>query len=495
MRIHWQPLVLALSALFAVPAWAQQEAIHWHNDLESAKAVARESKRLVLIHFWTPSCVPCKSLERNVFSQPGVSSAIESQFVPVKLNADENSATAQSFGITRVPTDVVITPDGRVIGQLISPPTPAAYVAEVTDFARKYASISGRAYAGAVAAAPDRSHLNDAYANLPVSPNTPLAIAPSKADASQNQNSFAATSIGTPAMGTGLATAGTSPNFATVPSATAPVRTAVNQLAPGTLAAKPVASAVPVQNSSLPHYAANPPVAPQVVNNPAAVASQANSPAQRPITPVGSPSAPAQVANPYLRSTASAPATQSVPVAPPMAPLPANPVATTTSRPPFAPPTASAQPAIAATTGPTATATDASTAVPDSRLLPPGAPPLAFDGYCPVSMRNQWKWVPGNPKYGIVHLGRTYWFAGPEEQKQFWTDPARYAPALSGNDPVLATDHQQQVPGKREHSLDYDGMFYMFASEATLQQFTANPARYATAVRQAMGLPRGQLVR
>jgi YHS domain-containing protein len=134
-------------------------------------------------------------------------------------------------------------------------------------------------------------------------------------------------------------------------------------------------------------------------------------------------------------------------------------------------------------------------AVPDPRMLPPGSPPLGFEGYCPVTMRNSWKWTAGNPQWGIVHRGRTYWFAGPEEQKQFWTDPDRYTPALSGMDPVLAVDHQQQVAGKREHSIDYDGLFYMFASEATLQQFTANPQRYSANVRQAMGIPRGRLVR
>jgi protein disulfide-isomerase len=145
--------------------------------------------------------------------------------------------------------------------------------------------------------------------------------------------------------------------------------------------------------------------------------------------------------------------------------------------------------------GAAAAAASTPSAVPDPRQLPAGAPPLAFDGYCPVSMRNKWQWVAGNPQYGIVHMGRTYWFAGPDEQKQFWTEPTRYAPAMSGNDPVLAIDHQQQVQGKREHSLDYDGLFYMFASEATLQQFTANPSRYSAAARQAMGLPRGRLVR
>ena len=133
--------------------------------------------------------------------------------------------------------------------------------------------------------------------------------------------------------------------------------------------------------------------------------------------------------------------------------------------------------------------------VPDSKLLPPGAPPLGFDGYCPVSMRNEWKWVSGDSRWGIVHRGRTYWFASQAEQQQFWTDPDRYSPALSGMDPVMAIDHQQQVPGKREHSIDYDNLFYLFCSEATLQQFTANPERYSVGVRQAMGIPRGRLVR
>jgi protein disulfide-isomerase len=134
-------------------------------------------------------------------------------------------------------------------------------------------------------------------------------------------------------------------------------------------------------------------------------------------------------------------------------------------------------------------------ATPDPRQLPPGAPSLGFDGYCPVSMRNSWKWVAGDPRWGVVHRGHTYWFATAVEQKQFWTDPDRYTPALSGMDPVLKIDHKQEVPGKREHSLDYDGLFYMFASEATLQQFTANPQKYSTSVRQAMGIPRGRLVR
>lgn len=136
-----------------------------------------------------------------------------------------------------------------------------------------------------------------------------------------------------------------------------------------------------------------------------------------------------------------------------------------------------------------------SAVTPDGRILPPGAPPLGFEGYCPVSMRQQWKWVDGDPQWGAIHRGRTYWFAGPTEQQKFLANPDLYSPALSGIDPVLAIDHRQMVPGKREHSIDYDDQFYLFSSEATLQQFTSNPERYATGVRQAMGVQPGQSLR
>lgn len=505
MRRYWKLLTLIFVSLIVAPAGAQQDAIHWHQDLESAKVVAKETKRLLLIHFWTPSCGPCMALERNVFNQPGVAAAIEAQFVPVKLNADENSATAQWYGISRVPTDVVATPDGQIIAKSVSPPTPAAYIAELSSAANKYASRLGQSYTMAANAAPVQSQLNSAYARLPVGQSVPAALTPQSASSPQAagtgiQNSTAPSPLfGSPSVAASAAAAA-APSFPTVSAPTAPVKPTVTQSVSNTVPAIPVAQTAPVLTPPAASYSQPvSPTVPQTVMNPALTAKPAFA-VQPPITPVGAPAAPpAQFGNPYLAAAAAPtlpqatsqpaiatpqptlPSLQSQPV------VPANPRAVAAGTPvlPVAP----------SMRNPVAPPVNNMAATSDSRQPPAGSPPLAFEGYCPVSMRNQWKWVPGNPQYGIVHLGRTYWFAGPEEQKQFWTDPSRYAPAMSGNDPVLAIDHQQQVEGKREHSLDYDGLFYMFASEATLQQFAANPAKYAAGVRQAMGLPRGRLVR
>ncbi len=431
MPRYLRPVFGMLASLLVVlSANAQEPNVHWQQDIEAAKVAARDSGRLVLVHVVADGCGPCRSLETNVFAQPGVAGAIEQRFVPVKLNANEFPAIAQGFGITRVPTDLILTPDGQVLSKAISPATPSAYIAETTAVANQYASQLGRPYKVATASPPSPPVLNQAYADLAIgaqpqaTPSVPMSTGPQP---TATKNAFAP------------------------PSSSAEPATVMNNYAAPTA----------------PNYGSpQPPVTP-IPTNPAADPYAAYAPpTQQPTTPAAAPatSPPAR----YEPSTTPEAPRYSMPPDASVPPSnPAGPVSEEAQRP---------------------TETQQAAAEPDPTKLPPGAPPLGFDGYCPVSMRNSWKWVAGNPAYGAIHRGRTYWFAGPEEQKQFLANPDYYGPALAGIDPVLAIDHHQSVPGMREHSLDYDGQFYLFSSEATLQQFTSSPERYASGVRQAMGM-------
>jgi YHS domain-containing protein/thiol-disulfide isomerase/thioredoxin len=461
---------LVFSLLLAWPAAAAEPGVQWMQDIESAKAVAQQTGRLVLVHFWTPECVPCRALDMNVFNQPGVAAALQSQYVPVKLNANENPGTAQGFGVTHVPTDVVLTPQGQVVAMSLSPSTPSAYVAGMAQVARQSGQRQS-VYQNVATTAPQAPQLspqlNAAYANL---------------------------QFGTPPQGSGATGGfGASAQPSGLVASTVAVRADQPPVAPGptvnstpytwTAGGSQVAVGAPL-NASAPtggqpggyasSYQAPPPAAQVATTNraygpqtwPSTAPPTASTAPQMTVqnSQAGSGTVPSQTAGPYA----------TWPVGP------SQMSAVTTA--PSSPVTPAAQPATPATQA-------------DTRRLPPGAPPLGFDGYCPVSMRGQWKWVAGDPKWGAIHRGRTYWFAGQREQQQFLANPDFFSPALSGIDPVLALDHGQVVPGMREHALDYDNQFYLFSSEATLQQFTGNPARYAEQVRQAMSAAPGNLVR
>jgi len=109
---------------------------------------------------------------------------------------------------------------------------------------------------------------------------------------------------------------------------------------------------------------------------------------------------------------------------------------------------------------------------------------LALDGYCSVTLTEKERWVKGDPRYGVIHRGRTYLFSGAEEAKRFFADPDRFAPVYSGNDVVVAVEENRQVPGKREYGAWYEGRVYLFSNDTSLGKFGLDPSRYASAAAQ-----------
>lgn len=117
--------------------------------------------------------------------------------------------------------------------------------------------------------------------------------------------------------------------------------------------------------------------------------------------------------------------------------------------------------------------------------------PLGLDGYCPVALMETGNWVEGQARWGARHRGRTYLFSGLEQQQTFLSDPDRYSPALSGDDPVAAIDGGKTSAGQRRYGVTYQKRIYLFESPETRAAFAANPQRYTSRVLLAEQPSRG----
>ena len=90
-----------------------QQPLHWDATIDSAKAAASQSNRLVLVLFSAPWCTACHHLENDIRNQPGAAAALEANFVPVKINFDYYPNTAKQYGVTRLPTTVILAPNAQ----------------------------------------------------------------------------------------------------------------------------------------------------------------------------------------------------------------------------------------------------------------------------------------------------------------------------------------------------------------------------------------------
>ena len=122
-------MATALISLFAQTSNAQ---IAWETKLRDAHSKARQEGKLMLLHFYTDNCIYCDQLEAGAFRSESVCSAINDQFVPVKVHGGKNRDVAKWFKVTKFPTDVVVTTDGKALSHMVSPQQPDRYIAMLT---------------------------------------------------------------------------------------------------------------------------------------------------------------------------------------------------------------------------------------------------------------------------------------------------------------------------------------------------------------------------
>jgi thiol-disulfide isomerase/thioredoxin/YHS domain-containing protein len=444
-------LGLALSLLILPSAGLAQQPVRWEVTLDNAQRVAGQTNRLVLIEFWATWCDYCKRMDTEVFNQPSVAAEISANYVAVKVNADHFPATAKQYGVTALPTTVIITPQGQAIDSMKGKIEVAEYVARLSRASLDLKPRGGPVYAQVSSAA-----------TLPVA-TQPQATQPAAVPPATTQ----------PAP--------------TQPATTQPVPTAttVTGLSDDRYAnyfqRSPMTASTPAgQPASVPTS--------QPVAVPAGLAAAQPSPyLGQPATafgqlPTGYPQSPsiASSATPMANSLPSPTGTsQPYPVSQPSMNSP--PAAT---QPPM---TAAIEPARSVQSPqppinrPTTPASAVAIAPP-----PAGNPAWGLEGFCPVTLVEKQQWVLGDRRFGAVHRGRTYLFTGAEEQRRFLADPDRYAPVASGNDIVLATEQGQSVPGMRQHGVFFGNRIYLFSDEATLERFSKNPNSYANQALEAL---------
>src|SRR3569833_1082523 len=152
MRAITRRLAPAVFLLAMAAPCLAQSSLTWETNFETAQKKAAEQNKQLLIHFGAEWCAPCQRLEKQVFNQPGFGQGLDTRFVCVKLDFDQHSELAGRLGVQRIPTDVILTPQGQMLQHAASPMSGEAYVAGMMRVA-DYVAVATAATATPSAAA------------------------------------------------------------------------------------------------------------------------------------------------------------------------------------------------------------------------------------------------------------------------------------------------------------------------------------------------------
>lgn len=129
--------VLMLAAMLATTAGRAESPQHqgWQSDFAAAQAAARAQHKPLLVHFYADWCGPCRAMESTILHTPDVLRHLGTSVIAVKVNSDHHPQLVSRYGVTALPMDVFVAPDGKVLGNSIGSSGKAAYVARIVQVA------------------------------------------------------------------------------------------------------------------------------------------------------------------------------------------------------------------------------------------------------------------------------------------------------------------------------------------------------------------------
>lgn len=118
----------------------------WLKTVAAAQKAAKEKNQLILVDMFADWCGWCHRFEREVFPSEAFQNA-SADLVLLRLNTEdkgEGTAMARKYGVTSLPTFVLLTPDLSVAGMIRGYAPAPQFVQMLKDARDKYAVFQKR---------------------------------------------------------------------------------------------------------------------------------------------------------------------------------------------------------------------------------------------------------------------------------------------------------------------------------------------------------------
>ena len=92
--------------------------VEWENDIRTAADRSRVTGQPMLIQVSASWCGYCQQMKRETYTNQGLISGINRDFVAVSIDADTNRELVESMSVKSLPTTLVVLPNLQIVDRL-----------------------------------------------------------------------------------------------------------------------------------------------------------------------------------------------------------------------------------------------------------------------------------------------------------------------------------------------------------------------------------------
>ncbi len=121
---------------------------YWLTSYDDARRIAATNKLPLLLHFDATWCGACRRMDQDVLNKNEVTSLLGNRVIGVKIDADRFKNLISEFGISTLPTEVVVYADGTQGSRYVGATSLGSYVARLESISSS--NDAAIAHAGSV---------------------------------------------------------------------------------------------------------------------------------------------------------------------------------------------------------------------------------------------------------------------------------------------------------------------------------------------------------
>lgn len=109
------------------------ELINWRSNLDEARDEAQKTNRPLLLEIYLEGCPHCLRLALETHQDPAVVEALNTRFLPVRLEGRAHMDVVRELQVTGAPTTIIFSPEGQETRRLVGFYAPEEYLRELDE--------------------------------------------------------------------------------------------------------------------------------------------------------------------------------------------------------------------------------------------------------------------------------------------------------------------------------------------------------------------------